>query len=69
MNGKRMAEQTAKPGVLLVSRLPDSLVGRLRERFDCHFLAALDDAGLAALAPRLRVMRAKLSVITMNCRI
>ncbi len=56
MNGKRMAEQTAKPGVLLVSRLPDSLVGRLRERFDCHFLADLDDAGLAALAPRLRGM-------------
>ena len=43
-----------KPAVLLVSRLPDSLVGRLRERFDCHMLAELDDAGLQALAPRLR---------------
>ena len=45
-----------KPAVLLVSRLPDSLVGRLRERFDCHLLADLDAAGLAALAPRLRGM-------------
>ena len=45
-----------KPAVLLVSRLPDSLVGRLRERFDCHLLAELDDAALAALAPRLRGM-------------
>lgn len=40
-----------KPAVLLFSRLPDSLVGRLRERFDCHCLADLDAAGLA---PRLR---------------
>lgn len=47
---------TMKPAVLLVSRLPDSLVGRLRERFDCHLLADLDAAGLAALAPRLRGM-------------
>ena len=46
----------SKPAVLLVSRLPDSLVGRLRERFDCHLLADLDAAGLAALAPRLRGM-------------
>ena len=45
---------TMKPAVLLVSRLPDSLVGRLRERFDCHVLAELDDPGLQALAPRLR---------------
>ncbi|MEO5606210.1 MAG: NAD(P)-dependent oxidoreductase, partial [Polaromonas sp.] len=45
-----------KPAVLLVSRLPDSLVGRLHERFDCHVLAELDDAGLQALAPRLRGM-------------
>lgn len=45
-----------KPAVLLVSHLPDPLVGRLRERFDSHFLADLDDAGLAALAPRLRGM-------------
>ena len=45
-----------KPAVLLVSRLPDPLVGRLRERFDCHLLADLDAAGLAALAPRLRGM-------------
>ena len=51
MNGVAM-----KPAVLLVSRLPDPLVGRLRERFDCHFLADLDDAGLAALAPQLRGM-------------
>ena len=47
---------TMKPAVLLVSRLPDALVGRLRERFDCHLLADLDAAGLAALAPRLRGM-------------
>ncbi|MGV8805845.1 MAG: 2-hydroxyacid dehydrogenase [Polaromonas sp.] len=46
----------SKPAVLLVSRLPDSLVERLRERFDCHLLADLDAAGLAALAPRLRGM-------------
>ncbi len=45
-----------KPAVLLVSRLPDSLVGRLRERFECHGLAGLDDADVAALAPRLRGM-------------
>lgn len=45
-----------KPAVLLVSRLPDALVGRLHERFDCHVLADLDDTGLAALAPRLRGM-------------
>ena len=51
MNGVAM-----KPAILLVSRLPDSLVGRLRERFDCHLLADLDAAGLAALAPRLRGM-------------
>ena len=48
----------SKPAVLLVSRLPDSLVGRLCERFDCHLLADLDAAGLAALAPRLRGMLA-----------
>ncbi len=56
MNGQRMDQQTVKLGLLLVSRLPESLAGRLRERFDCHFLADLDDAGLAALAPRLRGM-------------
>lgn len=56
MNGQRMSDQTMKPGVLLVSRLPDALVGRLRERFDCHFGGDLDDAGFAALAPRLRGM-------------
>ncbi len=46
----------SKPAVLLVSRLPDALVGRLCGRFDCHLLADLDAAGLAALAPRLRGM-------------
>ncbi len=57
MNGHHMDDdQTAKPGLLLVSRLPESLVGRLRERFDCHFLSDLDGAGLAAPAPRLRGM-------------
>jgi lactate dehydrogenase-like 2-hydroxyacid dehydrogenase len=45
-----------KPAVLLVSRLPESLVGRLRERFDCHLLPDLDAAALAALAPSLRGM-------------
>ncbi len=45
-----------KPAVLLVSHLPESLGGRLRERFDCHELAQLDAAGLEALAPRLRGM-------------
>jgi hydroxypyruvate reductase len=43
-----------KPHVLLVSRLPDTLVERLRERFDCHEHAQLDAAGLQALAPKLR---------------
>ena len=47
---------TMKPAILLMSRLPDSLVGRLRARFDCHVLAELDDAALTALAPRLRGM-------------
>ena len=47
---------TMKPAILLVSRLPESLVGRLRARFDCHLLAELDDAALTALAPRLRGM-------------
>lgn len=41
-----------KPAVLLVSRLPEPLAGRLRERFDCHALAD----GLQALAPQLRGM-------------
>ena len=45
-----------KPAVLLVSRLPEALGGRLRERFDCHELARLDAAGLQELAPRLRGM-------------
>ena len=45
-----------KPAVLLVSRLPESLVGRLRERFDCHLRPDLDAAALAALAPSLRGM-------------
>ncbi len=49
MNGVPM-----KPAVLLVSRLPESLLGRLRERVECHLLADLDAAGLAALAPQLR---------------
>ncbi len=39
-----------KPAVLLVSRLPEPLAGRLRERFDCHALADVDAAGLQALA-------------------
>lgn len=45
-----------KPAVLLVSRLPEALGGRLGERFDCHELAQLDAAGLEALAPNLRGM-------------
>ena len=45
-----------KPAVLLVSRLPEPLGGRLRARFDCHALADLDAAGLQALAPQLRGM-------------
>ena len=45
-----------KPAVLLVSRLPEPLAGRLRERFDCHALADVDAAGLQALAPQLRGM-------------
>ncbi len=45
-----------KPAVLLVSRLPEALGGRLRERFHCHELAQLDAAGLKALAPSLRGM-------------
>lgn len=43
-----------KPPVLLVSRLPEALSERLRERFDCHDLAQLDAAGLQALALLLR---------------
>lgn len=46
----------SKPAVLLVSRLPEPLGGRLRERFDCHALADVDAAGLQALAPQLRGM-------------
>ena len=45
-----------QPAVLLMSRLPEPLGGRLRERFDCHELAQLDAAGLQALAPQLRGM-------------
>ena len=45
-----------KPAVLLVSRLPEPLAGRLRECFDCHALADVDAAGLQALAPQLRGM-------------
>lgn len=45
-----------KPAVLLVSRLPESLGGRLRQRFDCHEHAQFDAAGLQALAPLLRGM-------------
>lgn len=47
---------TMKPAVLLISRLPDSLIGRLYERFDCLLLADLDAAGFAEMAPRLRGM-------------
>lgn len=43
-----------KPNVLLVSSLPETLVERLRERFDCHEHAQLDAADLQALAPKLR---------------
>jgi hydroxypyruvate reductase len=45
---------TKKPALLLVARLPDAWVGRLRERFDCHAHGPLDAAALGALAPRLR---------------
>ena len=45
-----------KPPVLLVSRLPEALGERLRQRFDCHDLAQLHAAGLQALAPLLRGM-------------
>lgn len=45
-----------KPGVLLVSHLPEPLGRLLHERFDCHVLTQLDAAGLQALAPQLRGM-------------
>lgn len=47
-----------QPAVLLLSRLPEALGKRLRDRFDCHELAQLDAAGLQALAPQLRGMLA-----------
>lgn len=43
-----------KPNLLLVSRFPDAFCERLREHFDCHEYAQLDDDRLAALAPKLR---------------
>lgn len=43
-----------KPSLLIVAKLPDALHDRLSEHFDCHHYAQLDEAGLAALAPRLR---------------
>ncbi|MDO9145622.1 2-hydroxyacid dehydrogenase [Rhodoferax sp.] len=45
-----------KPNVLLLSRLPETLIERLRARFDCHEHEQLDAAGLQALAPLLRGM-------------
>jgi hydroxypyruvate reductase len=45
---------TMKPNLLLLSSLPDALYDRLRERFDCHEYAQLDDHRLQALAPTLR---------------
>ena len=45
-----------KPNLLLLSSLPEALVERLRERFDCHAHAQLDAAALQALAPQLRGM-------------
>lgn len=54
-----------KPAVLLVSRMPDTLIGRLREDFDCHEHAQLDAAKLRSLAPRLRgIVASGESVVT-----
>lgn len=43
-----------KPSILLISRFPDAFCERLREHFDCHEYAQLDNNHLQALAPRLR---------------
>ena len=43
-----------KPTLLLLSRLPDSFIIRLREHFDCHFYLLLDDKRLMKLAPTVR---------------
>lgn len=43
-----------KPNLLLVCRLPDAFCGRLREHFDCHEYARLDENRIKALAPDVR---------------
>lgn len=43
-----------KPTLLLLSRLPDSFIIRLREHFDCHSYSLLDDKRLMELAPTVR---------------
>ncbi|WJF89426.1 2-hydroxyacid dehydrogenase [Paraburkholderia bonniea] len=43
-----------KPSLLVVARLPDALQHQLNTHFDCHHATQLDEASLAALAPRLR---------------
>lgn len=54
-----------KPNLLLVSPLTDAFCERLRERFDCHDYAQLDDHRLQALAPTLRgIVATGQSVVT-----
>jgi len=43
-----------KPTLLLLSRLPDSFITRLREHFDCHSYSLVDDKRLMELAPTVR---------------
>lgn len=43
-----------RPNILLLSRLPEALHERLRERFACHELAQLDDDRVKELAPTIR---------------
>lgn len=54
-----------KPNLLLVAQLTDAFCERLRERFDCHDYALLDDHRLQALAPTLRgIVATGQSVVT-----
>jgi lactate dehydrogenase-like 2-hydroxyacid dehydrogenase len=43
-----------KPTLLLLSRLPDSFIIRLREHFDCHAYSLIDETSLRELAPTVR---------------
>ena len=43
-----------KPNLLLVAQLTDAFCDRLRQHFDCHDYAQLDEDRLKALAPTLR---------------